>query len=113
MDLIKEVFVTNHGKEREKERAGLSGRRAKRQFQLALERGKRMEDFHSSMERDYLKNRTTDKTFAIVYNRYCYIVSDENVVITVFAVPRWFGKKKNFDGKTRIRNIKKYERCYA
>lgn len=108
-----EVFMTQHGINREKERCGFSHKKAMRQAKLAIERGKRSNDFHTTMERDYLQRKEGEGIYSVAYNQFCYIISEENVIITVFPLPKWFGKKKIFDGKTRIRNCKKYSKCYC
>ena len=50
---------------------------------------------------------------AIAYNNFCYIVSEEGFCVTLYPLPVWFGKKKHFNGKERIRNMKAYARNYA
>ena len=113
MENVWNFFITNHGVDREKERCGMSKKKALRQVKLALERGKRVADFNGTREREYLEKRESEHTYSIIYNQFCYIVSDDNVVITVFPVPRWFDKKKKYDGKVKIRNYKKYSKYYC
>ena len=105
-------MATIHSIDRAKERAGLNERRAYKMIDLALERGKTAEDF-TSWERDYLLNEGKADTTAIAYNNFCYIVSDEGFCVTLYPLPAWFGKKKHFNGKERIRNMKTYARNYA
>lgn len=107
-----ESMATIHSIARAKERAGLNERRAYKMIDLALERGKTAEDF-TSWERDYLLNEGKADTTAIAYNNFCYIVSDEGFCVTLYPLPAWFGKKKHFNGKERIRNMKTYARNYA
>ena len=40
----------------------------------------------------------------------CLIVSQEDVVITMYRVPGWFKKAYRYSGKERIRNQAKYEK---
>ncbi len=105
-------MATVHSVERAKERAGLNERKAYKMIDHALERGKRAEDF-SSWERDYLKGECKGNTTAIAYNNFCYIVNEEGFCVTLYPLPTWFGKKKHFNGKERIRNMKVYSRNNA
>lgn len=113
MENVLDFCITKHGIVREKERCGVSQKKALRQVKLALERGKRVTDFKGSKEKEYMKKHESEHIYSIVYNQFCYIVSDENVVITVLPLPRWFNKKKQYDGKVRIRNCKKYSKYYC
>lgn len=102
------MTTTLHAMERSKERLNLKNQRsAIKNIELAIKRGKRAEDF-TSWERNYLFNEGTDDRYAVAYNDFCYIVSDEGCCITMFPLPSWFGKKKHFNGKERIRDYKKY-----
>ena len=103
-----ETIFTLHAMERSKERRNYKNQRtAIKNIELAIARGKRAEDF-TSWERNYLYSACTENKYAIAYNNFCYIVSEEGCCITMFPLPVWFGKKKHFDGKERIRNYKKY-----
>lgn len=100
--------TTQHSFDRSKERQKIKNRRtAERNISLAIQRGKRADDY-SSWERDYLRKEARGKCAALVYNNSCYIISEDGVCVTLFRLPRWFGKKKHFDGKERIRSYKKY-----
>lgn len=99
--------TTIHCIERAKERTGTNERKAYKMISLALERGKTSEDF-TSWERDYLQNEAANNCVALAYNGYCYIVNEDGFCITLYKLPSWFGKKKHFNGKERIRDYKKY-----
>ncbi|MGN0487350.1 MAG: hypothetical protein ACI4GB_08985 [Acutalibacteraceae bacterium] len=105
-------MATVHSVERAKERAGLNERKAYKMIDHALERCKRAEDF-TSWERDYLKGECKGNTTAIAYNNFCYIVNEEEFCVTLYPLPAWFGKKKHFNGKERIRNMKAYSRNHT
>ena len=105
--------ATVHSIERSKERLGLNERRAEKTIQLAIERGKAYNDFNSSRERKYLKAHTNSEVYALAYNGYCYIISNTGFCITVYELPVWFGKKKQYDGKTEIKNAKTYYRNHS
>ena len=101
-------YLTWHATERMKERCNTKNyRTATKSVQLALSRGKRADDF-SSWERNFLLGETSDRCTPIAYNGFCYIMNEEDACVTIFALPSWFGKKKHFDGKERIRDYKKY-----
>ena len=100
-------MTTYHSIERAKERFGINERKATKMIELALERGKTADKF-TSWEKEYLEGECRDGSFAIAYNNFCFIVSKGGVCITLYPLPAWFGKKKRFDGKERVRNAKKY-----
>ncbi len=105
-------MATVHSLGRIKERAGLNEKRAYKMIDLALQRGKTADHF-TSWERNFLLNESKNNKTAIAYNNYCYIVGENGFCITLFPLPNWFGKKKHFDGKERIRNIKAYSRYHC
>ena len=100
-----------HSIDRAKERTGVNERKAHKMIKRALERGKKAEDY-SSWERDYLQGECRENSTAIAYNNFCFIVNEKGICVTLYPLPAWFGKKKHFNGKTRIRNLKVYTRNY-
>ena len=100
-------MITLHSLKRAKERIGINEKTARKQIHLAFERGKTAEQF-SSWEKSYLQAEAHNDCYAIAYNGYCYIFSCDCLCVTLYPLPSWFGKKKRFDGKTRIRNYKSY-----
>ena len=105
--------ATVHSIERGKERLGLNERRAEKTIQLAIERGKDYTEFNSSRERKYLEQHSNSEAYAVAYNGYCYIIGSSGFCVTVYELPVWFGKKKQYDGKTKIKNMKSYYRNYS
>lgn len=104
-------FVTKHSLEKSKERLGINKKYAEKRIFDALSRGKTAEYF-SSWERSFLKKEGHYGCRAIAYNGFCYIVSPNNTCVTLYPLPSWFGKKKHFDGKEKIRNFKKYSKIH-
>ena len=102
-------FITYHSIERAKERLGYNEKIAIKQINRALERGKTADQF-TSWEKRYLESESGDTTYAIAYNNFCYIVGNDGTCVTMYPLPAWFGKKKHFDGKEKIRNVKVYTR---
>ena len=102
--------ATKHSIDRAMERRNFKNQRAaERNIARAIKNGKRAEDF-SSWERSFLLGEARDDCTAIAYNNFCYIVNSQNVCVTLYPLPVWFGKKKRFDGKERIRDYKKYQK---
>ena len=100
--------VSFHSITRAKERTGMKNEKTiSKNIALAMQRGKRAKDF-TSWERNYLRAEAYDNCTAIAYNNYCYIVSEDGCCVTMYPLPVWFGRKKRFDGKERIRNYKQY-----
>ena len=100
-------MVTLHSIERLKDRRNIKNKKsAVKNIYLAKQRGKRAEDC-TSWESDFLSTEAYDDSTAIAYDGYCYIFKDD-VCLTMYELPSWFGKKKHFNGKERIRDYKKY-----
>lgn len=106
--------MTLHGILRAEERAGLSPAGACIMTDLAVANGRCFRDF-KDRERRYLIERNHDGNTAIVYNRFCFILSCENTLITMYPVPAWFEANEPprttrhyFDGKRLVRHPKKY-----
>jgi len=110
--LVNFECASYHSVNRAKERLGLNEKVARKQISRAVERGKRADQF-TSWERSYLENEARDDSYAIAYNNYCFIIGQNGSCITMYHLPAWFGKKKHFDGKERIRNAKAYARYHA
>lgn len=104
-------IASYHSIVRAKERLGYNEKSAIKQIGRALERGKTAEQF-KSCERKYLENIGDQTTYAIAYDNFCYVIGNDGICVTMYALPEWFGKKTYFDGKKRIRNIKAYSRNY-
>lgn len=103
--------ASHHSIERMKERAGICERQAERRIRQAFRRGKGFE-FFASWERRYLQNEGGFNK-AIAFNGFCYIFGADGICITLFPLPIWFGKKKRFDGKVKVRDAKKYFNSYG
>lgn len=99
--------TTKHSIERIKDRLGVNARKAEKRISDAVSRGADAENF-SARERKYLLDKADRGCTAKVYDGYCYIVGENDVCVTLYRLPSWFGKKKHFDGKEKIRNYKKY-----
>ena len=102
---------TLHSLDRAKERIGLNSKNAKKLIAHAFSRGKTTEDF-KSWERSYLEKEAYGECVAMAYSGFCYIFNPEGACVTMYSLPSWWEKKKQFDGKTRIRNAKKYAKYY-
>lgn len=105
---------TLHSIDRAKEHAGLSRRRAEKMMELARERGIGYEECRWSVDRSYLSNRTNDTAKAVAYNGYCFIFDRQSLnCITMYPLPKSFGKKKTFYRKDDSRDLFGRELKYA
>lgn len=102
---------TLHSIIRAKERAGKNANEAVRFTELAIRNGQRAEDL-PSRERRYMESKVAvDPTCTpILYNGYIFIMKDEYLCITMYLAPSWFLKKQHYDGKKKVRDVKKYLR---
>lgn len=104
------MFTTVHSFERAKERIGMNPKAAEHFMRNALERGKDKSMFSCEKFR-WLKAKEDACGYkALVYNDMCLIVSQDNVVVTMYRVPGWFKKANRYSGKERIRNQAKFDR---
>ena len=100
-------MCTVHSIQRATERTRYSGKSAERFIQNGIVRGKVAEDF-SHQESTFLAGMSRDNCVAKAYNGYCLIISENGDCVTLYKLPEWFGKKRHYEGKTRIRNVKRY-----
>ena len=111
---IKWLKDTDHSFERAKKRAGLSKKKAAKMMELAKERGKGYEDCRWSVDRAYLVGRTNNVAVALAYNGYCFIFDRETCrCITMYPLPKSFGKKKTYYAPQSKRTTCEYELQYA
>ena len=104
-------MTTTHSLIRAKERQGYNAKTAEHVIRLAMERGKRVDAYRDGREKEWLAMRLSEGYDAVIYNGYCYILKD-NLCITLYEVPEWFGKRDRYVGRERIRNIAKYQKKY-
>ena len=93
--------------QRANERTRYNGKAAIRFIENGISRGKTAEDFTQD-ESSYLENIPYDNCTAKAYNGFCLIISETGECVTLYPLPEWFGKKRYYSGKTRIRNMKRY-----
>ena len=105
-------MYTYHSLQRAEERTRFNGKAARRFIENGLTRGKTADDY-TKEERRYLSSIAYDDCIAKAYNGYCLIISSDGDCVTLYPLPDWFGKKKHYDGKTQIRNVKRYAAAYA
>ena len=108
-------MTTYHAVQRTQERAGMNASKAERFVKNAVKRGLGAEAF-KSIEHEYLKSFNDESGCrAIAYNSYCFIVSVDDVCITMFSLPNWFGKNnkdKQHKKKQKLRDVTKYTLGY-
>ncbi len=104
------MITTVHSFERAKERIGMNPKAAEHFMRNALERGKDKSMFSCEKRRWLTAKENACGYKALVYNDMCLIVSQEDVVITMYKVPGWFKKSYRYSGKERIRNQAKFDR---
>ena len=102
-------MTTLHALQRTYERTRFDLATSERFILNAIKRGKPADAFRAR-EREYLQSKEIKYGhWTVVYNFFCFIFSEAGDCITMFPVPKWFGKKL-YDGKQEIRNAKKYIR---
>ena len=103
-------MTTVHSIIRAKERLGLNEKSAEHLIRNAIERGKTVEDYKPGKERTWIEQRCSEGFTASFYNGFCFILNDNQLCITLYSVPGWFGKREHYDGKEKIRKAVKYSR---
>lgn len=87
----------------------VNSRKANKLVSLAELRGKCAENFASNVEKNFLlRCEKNNKSKAKAYNNFCYIFNEDNVCVTLYKLPSWFMRKKHYNGKEKIKNVKKY-----
>lgn len=100
-------MCTIHGIERANERTRYNGKAAIRFIENGIARGKTADEF-GQKESKYLASLARENCVAKAYNGFCLIVSESGTCVTIYRLPEWFGKKRYYDGKKRVRNVKSY-----
>ena len=105
-------MCTYHSIQRANERTRYNGKSAIRFISNGIERGKTANDFTQS-ERKYLLDKQHDNCIAKAYNGFCLIINEVGECVTIYPLPEWFGKKRYYKEKSRIRNAKRYFKSCA
>ena len=100
-------IITDHAGDRGNERYGFSKKQTESRAASALKYGKRLEDFETESERRFLEKRGREGSFAIAYNKKCFIYSECNVCITTYRLPVWFDRKEDGCKKAKKNNHNK------
>ena len=97
---------SKHSIRRAKQRMGLNRKRAQKMMDLARHRSLRGEDCKWSLDRKFLEEKSSEKTEAVAYNGYCFILDRDTMhCITVIPLPKCFGKKKTFYTENQRKSI--------
>ena len=103
-----------HSVRRAKQRAGLNKKKALRMMELAKTRGITSEECSWSKDRKFLENRSNEDSIAVAYNGYCFILDRPTMnCITMFKLPRCFGKKKTYYKENKRQHNYCFEIEYA
>ena len=103
-------YATYHGRQRAKERLDLSDSKTDKRLGRVLRYGKRQDRFSHSQQKKYLLSKENHSR-AFVYEDHCYIFdSHTDRCITTYKLPGWFHRGTHYDGKERVRNVRRYNR---
>ena len=105
-------MYTRHSIERVMERGNKNIREAIMDINRAFYDGSRIDDF-SGRELDYLRRKTDDSAYPVVYRNNIYIFESDDVCVTMIPAPKWFGSSVRPKGvKPRSFDIHRYLREY-
>lgn len=105
---------SDHSLRRAKERAGLNKKRALKMMELAKTRGITCEECTWSLDKSFLRSKTNDEAIAVAFNGYCFILERNTMnCITMFPLPKRFGKKKTFYGNKSEKRAANYKQTYC
>jgi hypothetical protein len=82
------MVLTEHGKQRLKERGGKS----KRELELAIERGKKPSEFNGRFKRYLDYKSITHKHSMLIYNNKIFVYNRDKALITVIPIPSCYLK---------------------
>lgn len=98
-------MVTLHSIQRAHERTRYKGKAAIRFIENGIERGKTAQEF-TQKEREYLESVSHNDCIAKAYNGFCFIITESGICVTLYELPKWFGKRRYYNQKRRIRNVR-------
>lgn len=105
---------SKHGFIRIMERADKNEHQALRLIQNAWSRGKSIDQLQLTKQKKYVSHYNSlmldGYTNLRVYCGYLFIFSAAGRLITMHPLPKTFEKKHIYDGKTRVRDARKYNR---
>ncbi len=105
---------SKHGFIRTMERADMNDHQALRLIQNAWARGKRIDELPLTRQKKYVSHYESllpdGYTNLRVYGGYLFIFSAGGRLITMHPLPKTFSKKRIYDGKTKVRDVRKYNR---
>ena len=105
---------TKHSLNRAKERAGLNERRARKMMDLARQRGIRSNECRWMVDKTFLESKCNEDVEAVAYNGFCFILDrDTQHCITVFPLPKDFGRKKTYYRSTERRENQRLYNMYC
>ena len=105
------VEYTRKGLTKAEEWANLKSDAAKKMIRRAAVWGQDITELPSKQKAYFESYVDTSRRKAVVYSGYCFVFADDYCV-NMLRVPKWFGKKSNYVGKTQIKNPKKYSKHY-
>lgn len=105
---------SKHSLDRAKEREGLNEKRARKMMDLARQRGIRSHECRWMVDKNFLESKCNEEVEAVAYNGFCFIL-DRNTqnCITVFQLPKDFGKKKTYYRNANRRESQKLFNLYC
>lgn len=100
-------MCSEHSVIRANERTPYTGKAAIRFIENGIRRGKTAEHF-TQKENRYLVSQSREGCIAKAYEGFCFIVNELQVCVTLYRLPEWFGRKRYYDSKAPVRNVKRY-----
>lgn len=105
--------MTYHSIIRAESRARMNMDEAIEFIQEAIEKGKGAERL-PDMEKEYINGKSREGYRILFFKGFLFVITDANVCVTMYKAPEWFLKNKNrYDGKNRIKNVKRYNKYYG
>jgi len=102
-------LTTSHFVDRAKARLGINEKDAESLAKRVTKYEGQSCGKQRSREQRWVTQRCKEGYKAIVYQGNCFIVSEDDVYITVYPLPFWYGKKTQYDDKNEpVRKPKKY-----
>lgn len=105
---------SKHGFIRTMERADKNEQQALRMIQNAWSRGKSIDQLQLTQQKKYVSHYNSilidGCTNLRTYCGYLFIFSAAGRLITMHPLPKNFEKKRIYDGKTQVRDVRKYSR---
>ena len=105
------IEYTHYGLEKTEKFTHLNTEGAKKLIRRASVRGTNVLDLPARKREYFEKKVDLNNRVAMIYSGFCFIYAN-NYCVNMYRVPPYFNRKSSYNGKTQVRDPKKYSKHY-